>query len=560
LCPASNAQYFASYNDINSPIAYNGNTVPMNVEATVIPGNTYRIKIVIADQGNALYDSAVFLRANSFNAEIDLGPNRLIANNSGLCANETLTLNATTANASYEWFKNDIPIPGQNQGTFNVTETGDYKVKITQQNGCISEGDITIEFENFNFNEVVNLQVCGVVGDNSASFNLIDAIGLITIDEVDSISFYQNNNNGLLSGIINTTLPYTAANGTQVFARILSESGCEYIAIVNLQINSEDINPINFTKCDTDANSTDGYSNFNLNDIAQIIRTENNFNQNYDIDFYLTAQDANNDLNVLPNNFTNTIAYQQEIYAKVSINGTCVAILKVFLNVVNTESIQLQELSICQGETITLTTASQNSNYLWNTGETTQSIQVSTAGLYSVRYFSIDGCEITQNFNVTVSNGPSDVNILTTDFSGSDNSITIIVSDNGIFEYSLDGISYQISNVFTGLSVGSYTVYIRDVSGCGEKVLNVYILDYPRFVTPNGDGYNDTWRIPNLTRMDPNAIISIFDRYGRLLYRMKSQFSWDGTVNGKQMPPSDYWFLVNYSNGKELRGHFSLIK
>ena len=90
--------------------------------------------------------------------------------------------------------------------------------------------------------------------------------------------------------------------------------------------------------------------------------------------------------------------------------------------------------------------------------------------------------------------------------------------------------------------------------------MSVYILDYPRFITPNADGYNDTWRIPNLTRMDPNAIISIFDRYGKLLYRMRSQFSWDGTFNGKLMPPSDYWFLVNYSNGKELRGHFSLIR
>lgn len=560
LCPASNPQYFASYNDINSPIAYNGNTVPMQVESTVIPGNTYRIKIVIADQGNALYDSAVFLRANSFNAEIDLGSNKLIANNNALCPNQTLTLNATTANATYEWFRNNNLITNQNLATFTVTESGNYKVKITQQNGCISEGEITVEYVLFDYEETVTLQVCGVANENTAAFNLNDAMNLITNDPIDSITFYQNNTNGVVSGIINSALPYNAANGTQVYARIVSESGCEFVGTINLMINSENLTPITQTKCDTDVNSSDGFTSFNLTEIAQIIRTENNFNQNYDIDFFLTVQDANNDLNVLPDNFTNTIAYQQEIFAKVSINGTCVAILKVSLNVVNTENVQQQEISICQGETITLTAASQNNNYVWNTGETTQSIEVSTAGLYSVNYFSIDGCEITQNFNVNVSSGPSDVQIITTDFNESNNSITAIVNDEGIFEYSIDGVNYQLSNIFTGLGVGTYTVYIRDIKGCGEKVIAVYILDYPRFVTPNNDGYNDTWRIPNLTKMDPNAIISIFDRYGRLLYRMRSQFSWDGTSNGKQMPPSDYWFLVNFSNGKELRGHFSLIR
>ncbi|WP_177765892.1 T9SS type B sorting domain-containing protein [Flavobacterium sp. I3-2] len=560
LCPASNAQYFASYNDINSPIAYNGNTVPMHVETAVIPGNTYRIKIVIADQGNALYDSAVFLRANSFNAEVDLGPNKLIANNNALCVNQTLTLNATTSNATYQWFKNNILIPNQSQGTYTVTEAGIYKVKITQQNGCISEGEITVEYDLFDFEQTVNLQLCGVANENTASFNINDAIELITIDPLDSISFYQNNNNGVLSGVINTAIPFNATNGTQVFARIVSESGCEYVATINLLINSENIAPINQTKCDADANSTDGFTSFNLTEIAQEIRMQNNFGQNHMIDFYLTTQDANNETNPLPTNFTNTIAYQQEIFAKVSINGTCVAILKVNLNVVNTQNIPLQEFSICQGEMLTLTASNQNNNYTWNTGETAQSIQVSTAGLYTVTYFSIEGCEITQSFNVTISSGPTDVQIITTDFNESNNSITIIVNDNGVFEYSLDGINYQLSNVFTGLSVGTYTVYIRDLTGCGEKVLSVYILDYPRFITPNDDGFNDTWRIPNLTRMDPNAIISIFDRYGKLLYRMKSEFSWDGTSNGKPMQPSDYWFLVNFSNGKELRGHFSLIR
>lgn len=560
LCPASNAQYFGSYNNINSPIAYNGNTVPMNVQATVIPGNTYRIKIVIADQGNELYDSAVFLRANSFNAEIDLGPNRLVANNTALCANETLTLNASTPNATYQWLKNNVVITGQTQASYTVTTPGDYKVKITQQNGCITEGEIKVEYVDFNFNEEVNLQVCGIQNQTTANFNLSDAVDLITIDPIDSITFYQNNTNGELSGIINIAVPYNTTNNTQVYARIVTETGCEYISTVKFIINSENIAPVVRTKCDTDANPSDGFTSFNLTEIAQSIRTDNNYNQNYQINFYLNLNDVNSNSNPLPNNFTNTTAFYQEIYAKVTVNNTCVAIIKVILNVSNSENNLTQEISICQGDSVILSASTANINYLWNTGATTQSIQVSTSGFYKVTYLSIDGCEITESFNVNVSKGPTEIDIITTDNTGSNNSITVIVGDEGIFEYSLNGIDYQLSNVFSGLAIGSYTVYVRDINRCGEKTITTYILDYPRFLTPNADGFNDTWRIPNLSRIDPNAVIYIFDRFGKLLYQMPSQYSWDGSKNGIEMPSTDYWFLVKYSSGKELRGHFSLIR
>ena len=560
LCPAANQQYFASYNDLNSPIAYNGNTTPISIESAVIPGNTYRIKIVIADQGNRLYDSAVFLKANSFNSSVNLGSNKLVANNTSLCPNETLTLNAFLPEATFQWFKDDIIIQNQINSSYTVTESGIYKVIVTQESGCVSEGEIIIEYESFEFNNNINFQICGVSGENSGEFNLNNASELVSIDPVDSINYFENNDNGVLSGIINTSIPFTALNNTQIYARIVSERGCEYIGVINLLINSEDLPAHVSLKCDTDTNSTDGFSDFNLNEIAQNIITENNFTNNYLVAFYLTTADANNEANPLPTSFTNTIAYEQNIFAKISINGTCVAIIKVVLKVANSSNIPTHEISLCKGEIHVLSAANQNNNYIWNTGETTQSIEVSDPGIYTVKYYSIDGCEIIETFNVSISNGPTDVEIITTDFNESNNSITINVKDQGVFEYSLDGINYQNSNVFTGLSVGSYTVFIRDLSGCGEKVITVYILDYPRFLTPNADGFNDTWRIPNLTRIDSKAVVSIFDRYGRLIYQMQPQFSWDGTRNGKPLPPNDYWFLVKFSTGKELRGHFSLIR
>ncbi|MDY8138299.1 T9SS type B sorting domain-containing protein [Aquimarina sp. 2201CG5-10] len=91
------------------------------------------------------------------------------------------------------------------------------------------------------------------------------------------------------------------------------------------------------------------------------------------------------------------------------------------------------------------------------------------------------------------------------------------------------------------------------VQSCEETV------EIPLYFTPNGDGFHDQWLI------DPTLIsfnyIHIFDRYGKLLKQLTpNNNSWDGNYNGKQMPASEYWYLINYLDNNVERGHFSLIR
>jgi len=88
------------------------------------------------------------------------------------------------------------------------------------------------------------------------------------------------------------------------------------------------------------------------------------------------------------------------------------------------------------------------------------------------------------------------------------------------------------------------------------------VMEFPKFFTPNSDGYNDTWNIKCL-RDDPSALVSIFDRFGKLLFQFRpSRSAWNGSFNGELLTANDYWFEVNYmsSNGVETqyRSHFSL--
>ena len=154
-----------------------------------------------------------------------------------------------------------------------------------------------------------------------------------------------------------------------------------------------------------------------------------------------------------------------------------------------------------------------------------------------------------------------------------DQTITVLAQGYGEYQYSLgpDG-PWQNSNVFTNVPLGYFDIYVRDTktdNPCTDYVIEgVSIIDYPKFFTPNGDGYNDYWNIQGMTNSGyETARILIYDRYGKLikqlnpLSRTDQNQGWDGTYNGHPLPSDDYWFTVEFTeNGqtREFRAHFAL--
>jgi gliding motility-associated-like protein len=119
----------------------------------------------------------------------------------------------------------------------------------------------------------------------------------------------------------------------------------------------------------------------------------------------------------------------------------------------------------------------------------------------------------------------------------------------GTYEYRLNNGSFQTSNIFLNVPFGDHTVTIRDTSGiCTDLIIPFRTIGYPSFFTPNGDGINDTWNIPDLSNL-ANSNIKIFDRYGRLIKEISpSGEGWDGVSNnGSLLPSSSYWFKVEYT-------------
>ncbi|MFL9843608.1 T9SS type B sorting domain-containing protein [Flavobacterium rhizosphaerae] len=280
--------------------------------------------------------------------------------------------------------------------------------------------------------------------------------------------------------------------------------------------------------------------------------------------YHHTVEDAEAGTNPLPDVITSG---PTTIYARVShiSDYSCYALASFEINLWQPPVIEMEEIwPVCEGEEVTITAQEGYVSYEWSNGETTPSITVMEEGSYTVNVKDENGCTGTKTVTVIQSAKPSIATVEIKDWTDHDNVLTVLVNQTegvaGNFEYSLNGIVYQESNTFTGLTPGMYVVYVRDRLGCGTDLDTAYLLTYPKFFTPNGDTINETWRI-QFSAAEPELMTFIYDRYGKLITGFDvNSIGWDGTFNGKPLPSTDYWFVVKRQDGKEYRGHFSLIR
>lgn len=253
------------------------------------------------------------------------------------------------------------------------------------------------------------------------------------------------------------------------------------------------------------------------------------------------------------------------VYVRVTNQGSCYKVVELELDLLAPPVVPiLDAVPVCEGRSVIIDAGPGHDSYLWSTNETTRTISVTEPGAYAVtvaKNHETVTCTTTKDFIVFLSNQATIAEVVVSDWNQTENTITVVLGPDSVgdYEYSLNGLSFQDSNVFTGLAGGNYAVYVRDKNGCGIVDDTFYVIMFPKFFTPNGDGYNDTWKIQFAQAKD-QFVTEIYDRYGKLLKVLKSNEGWDGTLNGTPLPSNDYWFKVNGSDGKILRGHFTLKK
>jgi gliding motility-associated-like protein len=196
--------------------------------------------------------------------------------------------------------------------------------------------------------------------------------------------------------------------------------------------------------------------------------------------------------------------------------------------------------------------------------DTTPTISVNQEGVYKVIVSFVAGqkCSKERTITVRVSNSAQLVGTPVITDLVENNSITVTVTGDGDYVFALDD-QYgptQTTGFFENIPPGIHTVFVIDLRGCAVLKIPFSIIGFPKYFTPNGDGYNDTWNIIGVsTTFNPNSKVYIYDRYGKLL---KDIFplgtGWDGTYLGKPLPSDDYWYTSLLEDGRSIKGHFSL--
>jgi gliding motility-associated-like protein len=379
-----------------------------------------------------------------------------------------------------------------------------------------------------------------------------------------------------------------------IYIRIVNDvTGCinnisNFNLIVNTQPTVEDIVELPYCDDDLDGDDTNGFvQNIDLDSQIPLILGPDQDEDDFTVTFHEFASDAVAGTNALSSPYSNTTQDQQTIYVRVVNDDTgCVNSSYSFNLVVN----PLPEFDVTSPQTVCLndpdlTLEVENPtgiyDYVWTDPEGNETIgsQISATvgGIYSVTATATDGtgCQRTRQIEVVESiiATVTDADITIVDDS-ENNSISIDPTNLGIgdYEYALadeNGIivnNYQDDPLFENLEGGFYTILIRDKNGCGVASLEVPVVVFPSFFTPNNDGINDTWEIKGANSVFfPDSQVNIFNRFGKVVAQINiDNAGWDGTFNGKTLPSDDYWFSIKLvdrnGNVRERSGNMSLLR
>ena len=394
-----------------------------------------------------------------------------------------------------------------------------------------------------------------------------------------SVTYFDENNNLLPSPLSNPfltgnqtiTIIVTNNNTADPNGPCFDETTLEFIVDNSPVAHAIDIIEV----CDDDENDTDGIYSFDTSSIeSDILQGQTGFEIHY-------FDSLGNELtSPLPNPF---VTSSQSITVMVinPINNSCfdTTVLEFIVNSLPDFTIETPQIVCSSDPTFSIvldpiesTTETYDYEWIYQDGtllSNASTLTASTSGIYSVTLTKTDGSNCSRSRDVFV-NASELATITQEDITIVDNTnnntVTINAANNnlglGDYEFALNNEFswYQDEPFFNNVPAGVNTLFVRDKNGCGTTSIKISIIGSPKFFTPNGDGYNDTWNIKGINSdFQPQTVIYIFDRFGKLIKQLNPiGDGWDGTFNGYDLPTNDFWYKVFLQDGRALMGHFTL--
>ncbi len=414
--------------------------------------------------------------------------------------------------------------------------------------------------------------------DGFTTYNLYEAANALTNNNADAVTisfYYSQEYLDADSNPLNGNNYTNTANPQTIYVKIVDNTTqCSSQALLILETSATSLEDYQVPGVCDEPNSQDGINSFNLEEIETAIQLYHAIN--LPISFYPTYEDALLEQNPLASPYSNVSPYSDSIYARAENANACYGISKVSFTIYPLPQLEENESIVyCLNtypETLTLDAGvignpEGDFYYLWSTGAITPEIEVNAPGTYTITATSVYGCTASRNITIEASNTAT-IHAITVVDGSADTLVTIDASGEGDYEYAIYNSGelvedFQWENTFYNLNAGIYTAVVRDTkNNCGIVEQDFSIIGFPKYFTPNGDIYHETWNVLGVSeQFQPNTKVLIFNRHGKLLYQVDPLIAgWDGTYNGKNMPADDYWFKVNLQDGREYVNHFSLLR
>lgn len=541
-------------------IAFNGFTKPLTAWCKVIPCQTYHIKIAVADGYNGLYDSAVFLEANSFTSSsyqittsytgtstasaIEGCTQGVFSFKLSAPATAPYTINFSLAGTAvngtdYSLIPTSVTIPAGSDSaavTINpisdgVTE-GNETVSITYTNGCVTETK-TIVIADYTPMQLTVSNDTALCEGVQATLNAHVTGGSLPL------TYSWNNGNGSAQIAIAPTA------STAYSVTVTDNCANTLTASINVTVNSLLVS----------ASATDELCSQSNGSVVATVSSDCNGSESY---VWSTSPSSGTPQinNLAAGTYTVTVSC-----------GACVKTASATVNNHQTFGVDITETGLAHcGQPDGFASVMPNGGtppytFLWNAAPPQNSANLLnvSSGVYTVTITDAGGCSGTSS--VTIGEYPRPDAAFTADpaITIPGNAVTFYNFSSGANSYFWSFGDSETSTDMTPVhyyqTPGIFDVflYAYDDFNCadsigGKVVVNEEVAFYiPNAFSPDGDGFNDFFG-PKGAGLDNDGFeMYIYDRWGKLHFMSQDIHSlWDGTSlsTGNLCPPGVYTWII----------------
>ena len=601
----SNASYYvnngdgsqAPFNGSNNFIQYDGFTKVMTAESLVQCGQTYHLIICIADAGDGILDSGIFLEANSLSSktpvELDyvlsqelFGAPNIIGEG---CVTTTVTLNRNPAQSA-----TPMTIPINVLGT--ATEGVDYSnlpnsvtfgPGVTQvqftfdafQDGIV-EGQETI---------IIELPITDPCG------NITPLVLELFIQDIDPVDVTITSGTVYCPGEP-VTITANPSGGAPIYTYLWGNTEVTQSIVVSPMVTTS------YTVTVTDAclneSATDTYQLVipvhppltlnetpDITEICPYLPTTLDANALGGSGVYSYAWSSNFEANIGTTASVNVVPSTTTTYTVIVTDNCGNTATGSILYTITSPPLLLtmsDGYEICPNDSalVSVTAVGGYGQYFYSwphSGETTSSVWVTPAQTTSYTVIVSDEC---QTFTVEGSTEIV-VNAPTADFTATSSSffndvpITFINQSTDAVDYEWDfgdgntDTFIHPTNSYDEPGMYYVTLIAIDEKGCTDtivKPINIeeeWFIYVPNTFTPDGNRHNNDFRA--VTIGIKSLSVGIYNRWGELMFTSNDiNFVWDGTYDGQYSQDATHTysitFITNSGRNRKIYGHVNILR